>query len=367
MLPSLEKFSLLMPDTCFSAQHVHLLEGHRFWLEALISNTLEELVFDKFCANLDVPFCFLQTFFSHCHRINRLELRQWGGHGQFWTAVTKCKPPQNVRTFHLEVDKIDQDIISWISKMPKLDKLALELSHDRLGNLIAACPSGSLTVLKSLFINAPAYQWLTLNQLWHTPIVSHLNQLSICLPRPRNSNLGHIGRFFASLAVQSPNIYHLNINSMIGYALSPVTQVPANVLSNLRLPSLRTFWIKYSIASHSLFETIGPLWPDLEDLRLSSTVVELPDLLRALVYYPRLRQLHIQLQPRKITHEALSTTLAEYMTYSTHPHSATLTVEFNHQAIRTRHSFRYDLEDMDVLARYVFVILVCDVTEPICR
>jgi hypothetical protein len=356
MLPRLKTFSL-----CHSSQDE--FRGHQFWIEALIPDTLEEFSLeadDKYRQLLD-------TVISKRVRLARLSMHtKYNGKREFWNNIIDLSAPQALTILDLYDCDLNNDVLVWISKMPKLAELTLVIFKSprwRLAelpaHLITQSPSDLFKTLRYLTIHVRDDNsgYGLLKQIWKTALVSHITHLGLSIYSHEGTNLERCRNFLASLALKSPNICQLILNDPNQNPWHELPEMTVDLLSSLRSLPIRIFEIFFPIippSGQSVFSAVGGIWNNLEGLYLSGSVVELHDLLQAPVDLPQLQNLEISLWPTKPSPEPLTDALSSYLTESKHPHSGWLRRRSLGLFFRGDYHWRYqyDTKDWDVLARY---------------
>lgn len=328
-LPSFSSGRVTLPALKFvdiSFKKLNLVkkdQWHDIYIRALVPRTLGYLSFTV--ARLDDSE-LLAFIFSKCPGLTRLRFKfnqilNWDP----WTLISKCGVPQSIEDLEIKTYSLNCNVFLWLSSMPRLKKLKLrsQMSYsvfDYFEDFPPANYHGSFETLKhiDIFISKSSM----LQRILQTPLVTHLTHVRVAtLGQVLNSQKFRV--FCATLVKCSPGIssftfyeqnpthprYHALRSSAISLGLDDIA-----VLRPLKLQVLRIQARSPVISDEEccILDSIGVMWPNLEELRLGKTLIKLEDLLQVSTYLPKIRCLGICIPVTKTTPELWSSALRDY-------------------------------------------------------
>lgn len=336
---------------------------YRFWVNLLVPDTLKELMLWTNGVN-DEETRFLHKILSGKPGLTHLNLNPYSaGSLDPWDFVKSLTVP-SIQELVLTTCTLNDSILIWMSQMIQLRSLKL-LTHTMwphkgfFVSLAGGHQYNSFGTLEALSIDLSVEGWPALGEIWRTPIVRHIIRLGIKAHNlkfdPRSAT-----HFLTTLAAYSPKIQHIELTEDASLIMNPNTpKFPASLLQILRSLPLRTLRISRPIAQEngcSVFQAIGNLWPDMEELCLW-TSVEPQELMGVSAHLPRLRHLQVSTPSTKRTPEPLS---SDYEKVAASPPDVfkshlTLNLYFDQRRSDTQR-FDYDLADLDFLARMLALL-----------
>lgn len=372
MLPQLKVASLSFDEFAVSDQ------GHReaqFWAQIMIPNNLQALTF-RARRQGDMQ-CF-GNLLSRCPSLVRLEFQILLLVGfDPWSSVSEYQAPAALEELDFVSLELNHHQLLWISRMLGLRKLRLALfssypetpTEDSPGPSTTKYPVGSFSTLKHLEVRLSAARraWGEVIQIWQTPLVANLTQ--VCITTFSGDNVDQINlsssstsHMFKLLAACSTKIHQLEIIETVLLDSHPKLRLSAKLLSDLGTLPLRVLSMPRLTTQDSrcnIIETIGHLWPNLEEFYSRNTVVECSHLRGLPTYLPKLRCLHIGLPLRKSSVDSLCDALCHPPSPSSAPGGylplAELIVSF-YETESAEEVFGYDKKDQDCIARILVAL-----------
>ncbi|KAG9078856.1 hypothetical protein FS749_009087 [Ceratobasidium sp. UAMH 11750] len=254
----------------------------------------------------------LGTILSNSRRIVYLELNTsypWSPNERPWACFNSGTVPHYLTTFTVRPHILDSNCLAWMAQMSQLRNLRIRVPDMwQLGAQIprfqgTVLPVGSFPSLKSLDISIRFGFEELFSQLWSTPIVTNLTELSI----ENYCSCTNPG-IFPMIATGSPSLHQLQLAIVVGgfeiCMLAPLRSLPLRVLA-------LSGWLALG-ANPAL--AISDFFPALEDLYLQETNAS-EELSAAFIYLPHLKRLYLpppnDLMPQMVTLAGLYPTSEE--------------------------------------------------------
>ncbi|KDN34435.1 hypothetical protein RSAG8_12467, partial [Rhizoctonia solani AG-8 WAC10335] len=271
---------------------------------------------------------------------------------------------RNVQSLQYSGSILDPDVLHWFSEMPQLSVLELTLDQEDSEEPsipeVTYAPDAfpALATLKIFTCDHAevAEQFILLGEIWRTPMVKHLTCVEIKLSGPIYPDMREFDQFVTILTDQSPQVSSLRIEASGKPEHFP--EIPIELLSETRRLPLHALNLQSPIhlrSDESLFKSLGAMYGKLEALDLGSSTVEVPDLLNAHCYLPRLRYLNIGVWGTKTNKKKLKRALFSRdkipSVPSRPPDSSFLSLRFRERSVGPKiRAYTLDFGDVHLLA-----------------
>ncbi|KAJ1305675.1 hypothetical protein OPQ81_010413 [Rhizoctonia solani] len=263
------------------------------------------------------------------------------------------------------------EVLLWFAEMRQLSSLELLIdpgdSEEPLSLPEVSYPNNAFHNLATLKVYTSDHgdtveECNLLKQLWKTPLVRHLTCVEIMLSSPIYPDMKEFDQFMTILVTHSPKVSSLLLRASGSPEHFP--EITIEVLESARRLPIRTLNVQSPIhlgAEQPLFKSFGGTFARLEDLDLSSTAVEVSDLLSAHGYLPQLRYLNIGVWQTKTNKKKLERALfpkntGPWIVPTQRPLGTSLLIGFRKRNSAPRIcAYNLDFFDIDLLAMLLAV------------
>ncbi|KAG8762240.1 hypothetical protein FRC11_010333 [Ceratobasidium sp. 423] len=266
-----------------------------------------------------------QNLFSRCPQLTQFTFSpdqrpNW----DTWSAISALPVAQELTSLEVRCAEVSTDGYIWLSKLPKLQCLKLYFGQ-HYGQLpqpseppkdhSVAFPH-AFSSLRNLYISV-GEELHHIIPVWRT-IAAHVTHITIETWN-RICTLDMFNQLFSSLVKNCPKVSFLHLHEYVPMSIEDnAPHLPVSHLSTLQRLPLRALRIDRPLALDDgcgAMQSVGALFPELEELWLEKTPIKMDDLLQATLYFPHVRRLRLCLHILKPTSETLSTILGDTSQY----------------------------------------------------
>jgi hypothetical protein len=338
---------------------------YKFWINALIPDSIRYISFQAIWNDDE---SLLEALISKAPRLTRLELAipPEERTPSFYKQIFSSDKMRHLQHLRYTGSIVDSDFLSWLGELAQLTTLEL---------FVDPCDTEELPSLPEVTFPSSAFRGLTtlevytsdhgdiddecnlLKQLWAMPLVGCLTSIKIKFSGPVYPGMKQFEQLMALLTVRSPNVSSILLEASGQPNHFP--EIAVELLSGASQLPLHTLGVQSPFhigAEELLFKSLGGAFAKIEDLDVSSTTVEIVDLLSAHRYLTRLRYLNIglwktKMDKRRLQSVLLSKNKVAFVCPTQPPCGSSLSISFRERkSIPRVHAYNLDFHDVDILA-----------------